>query len=307
MTQHEADPRRTAGTLRGSVARVVVLARSVADADPRALESGARRLGSSRRWLLPVAWAAGTLVLLLRGIRLLVLNWRLTLVQLVPAVWVWLVMWDLKDHTLRGSPFRDLQAPGVLTLTALSVAASVAALWCNTVFAYAIDADPPRIAPAARRANGSIGRIVATGVVVGLVLGAAAFLVPRAGSVLLYLVTLGVALAVMLGLFVAVPARIIGATKRRLAPREALGSWAAAGALSAVAMTPGFVLDRVGLILLGVDGLHLLGLVVLSVGTGLYAAGMSSVRAIKLTVKLGDRADARTGDAATQDRTGPAG
>jgi len=275
----------------GLGARLVLLARFVADGDPRALEAGARRLGTSRRWLLPVAWAAGTLVLLLRGIRLLVLNWRLTLVQLVPAVWVWLVMWDLKHHTLRGAPFRDLHAPGVLLLTALCVVASVVALWCNTVFAYAIDTAPPRIAPAARQANRAARRIVSTGVLVGLVLGAAAFVVPRTGSVLLYLVTLGAALAVMLGLFVAVPARIIGASKRRLPPREAVGSWAAAGALSAVAMTPGFVLDRVGLILLGVDGLHLLGLVVLSVGTALYAAGMSSVRAIKLTVKLGDRAE----------------
>ena len=51
-------------------------------------------------------------------------------------------------------------------------------------------------------------------------------------------------------------------------------------------MTPGFVLDRVGLILLGVPGLHVLGLVLLSIGTALYAAGMSSVKAVKLSMKL---------------------
>jgi hypothetical protein len=276
---------------RAALGWAVALARFVADGDPRALESGARRIGSSRRWLVPVAWAAGTLVLLLRGIRLLVLNWRLTLVQLVPAVWVWVVMWDLKQHGLRGAPFRELHAPGVLTLTALCIAASIAALWCNTVFAHAIETSPPRIAPAARRAREATGRIVWTGLLVGIVLGAAAFIVPRAGSVLLYLVTLGAALAVMLGLFVAVPARIIGAPKQRLPLRETLGGWVAAGALSFVAMTPGFVLDRVGLILLGVDGFHVLGFVLLSVGTALYAAGMSSVRAVKLTVKLGARAD----------------
>jgi hypothetical protein len=245
-----------------------------------------------------MAWAAGTLVLLLRGIRLLLLNWRLTLVQLVPAVWVWVVMWDLKQHALRGAPFRDLHLAGVLALTAVSVAVSVAALWCNTVFAYAIETAPPRIAPAARHAKGAAGRIVWTGVVVGLVLAVAAFVVPRAGSLLLYLVTLGAALAVMLGLFVAVPARIIGATRRRLSPREAVGSWVAAGALSAVAMTPGFVLDRVGLILLGVEGFRVLGFVLLSVGTGLYAAGMTSVRAVKLTAKLGERPDAALADPA---------
>jgi len=51
-------------------------------------------------------------------------------------------------------------------------------------------------------------------------------------------------------------------------------------------MMPGFVLDRVGLIVLGVPGLHLIGLALLSIGTGLYAAGMSSVKAVKLSMKL---------------------
>jgi hypothetical protein len=51
-------------------------------------------------------------------------------------------------------------------------------------------------------------------------------------------------------------------------------------------MTPGFILDRAGLILLGIPGLHLLGLVLLSIGTALYAAGMSSVKAVKLSMKL---------------------
>jgi hypothetical protein len=66
---------------------------------------------------------------------------------------------------------------------------------------------------------------------------------------------------------------------------------AAGSALSAVAMTPGFILDRIGLILLGATGLHVLGLFLLSIGTALYAAGMSSVRAVKLTMKLGAATD----------------
>jgi hypothetical protein len=46
------------------------------------------------------------------------------------------------------------------------------------------------------------------------------------------------------------------------------------------------VLDRVGLIMLGIPGLHIIGFVFLSIGTALYAAGMSSVRAVKLSMKL---------------------
>jgi hypothetical protein len=35
-------------------------------------------LGESRAHLAPVAWAVGTLVLALRGAKLLVMNWRLS-------------------------------------------------------------------------------------------------------------------------------------------------------------------------------------------------------------------------------------
>jgi hypothetical protein len=42
-----------------------------------------------------------------RGVRdapegiLLLTNWRLTLVQVLPTMWVWLAMCDLKAHVLR--------------------------------------------------------------------------------------------------------------------------------------------------------------------------------------------------------------
>ena len=51
-------------------------------------------------------------------------------------------------------------------------------------------------------------------------------------------------------------------------------------------MAPGFVLDRLGLIFLGIGVLEVLGFILLSIGTALYAAGMSSVKAVKLSSKL---------------------
>ncbi len=33
---------------------------------------------------------------LFEGLRALIANWRLTLVQVLPAVWVWLAMYDLR-------------------------------------------------------------------------------------------------------------------------------------------------------------------------------------------------------------------
>jgi hypothetical protein len=115
--------------------RIAAAARAVADADPAEIETTARQLGESRRFLAPVAWAAGAIVLLIRGIKLLLLNWRLTLIELVPAAWVWVVMWDLKQHALRGDAFRQITVAGVVGLALLSTAASTAGFWCNTVFA----------------------------------------------------------------------------------------------------------------------------------------------------------------------------
>jgi hypothetical protein len=285
----EAEMRETSLRRTGAawVEKIVEFARVVADAEPTQIEAAAQRLGASRRYLAPIAWAAGALVLLVRGVKILVLNWRLTLVQLVPAAWLWIAMYELKQHTLRGAPFRDLGVGSLSALSVIAVVLTIAAFWCNTVFAYAIDDPSPRIAPAVRRANLSLRRIMTMGVGVGLVVAAAAVVVPRADSLLLYVVVLGATMALMFATFVAVPARIVGATRRKMPPRQAIGSWAAASALSAVAMTPGFVLDRIGLILLGVPGLRVVGFVLLSVGTALYAAGMSSVRAVKLTMKLG--------------------
>jgi len=283
-TAEAHDARR--GKLRAQLERIVHFARVVADADADEIEAAAQKFGESRRYLAPVAWAAGALVLVIRGIKLLILNWRLTLIQVIPALWVWLVLWDLKAHTLRAVPFRDITVGGMILLVILSVGLSIAAFWCNTVFGFAIDGEKPRIAPAARQANAHLGIILAAGGAIGLLLAFAAIVVPRLGSTWLYAAALGAVWSVMLISFVAVPARIIGAKRQKLPPRQAVGSWATGGALSAVAMTPGFLLDRIGLILLTQPGWDILGLLMLSAGTALYAAGMSSVRAVKLSMKL---------------------
>jgi hypothetical protein len=270
-----------------SIGRMRRMVRAIADADGSMIEATARDLGESRPILAPVAWAAGTIVLLLRGVKLLLLNWRLSLIQVVPAFWIWLAMWDLKRHSLRGVPFRHLTIGGIALAFALTIALSIAAFWCNTVFAFAIESPgQPRIRPAIRQTRPYYRRILLAGLVVGVCLGFAAVVVPRLRGVWLFVLALGAVYAIMLISFVAVPAHIIGAQKQRLPPKEAIGRMAAGGALSAVAMSPGFILDRLGLIMLGVPGLHILGFVVLAIGTALYAAGMSSVKAVKMTMKF---------------------
>ena len=269
------------------------LAMSIADVDPHAVESGARRMGESRRWLAPLAWAAGTLVLLLRGIRLLIVNWRLSLLQLIPAAWIWLAMWDLKGHALYGSSFRHFNWPGAVALTVAILAITYFSFWCNTVFAFALDGPPPpKIAPAIRLARGARNTTRRWGMTVGVALVIAAVVMPRTGRLFLFSLVLSVVTALMMVTFVAVPARILGIQKQKLPPKGAIGRMAAGGALSAVAMTPGFLLSRIGLLMLGVRGLHILGFILLSVGSALYAAGMSSVKVVKMSMKLIPAGDA---------------
>ncbi len=263
------------------------LIRAVADVDPAAIELAARRLGGSRRILTPLAWAAGTIVLLIRGVKLLILNWRLSLIQLVPAAWIWLATWDLKRHLLHGQSFVHLHLVAQLALAVLVVVGTIVALWCNAVFAFAIDGPPPpRIAPAVRQTRRGMRMVLISGLVVGGALAFATVVVPRIAGPWVFSLVLGAMLGVMLISFVAVPARIIGVKKQKLPPREALGRVAVSGTLSAVVMTPGFLLDRLGLILLGLHHFHIIGFAMLSIGTALYAAGMSSVKAVKLTMKL---------------------
>src|SRR3954453_24061407 len=112
---------------RRSIANLVRMARTDADADAARIELRAKEFGESRRYLAPIAWAAGALVLLVRGVKLLLLNWRLLLIELVPAAWVWLVMWELKQHALRGAPFRQITLGGMVLASLGAVVLTVTA------------------------------------------------------------------------------------------------------------------------------------------------------------------------------------
>jgi hypothetical protein len=266
--------------------RLAAAARAVADAEPARVEATVVGLSGTRGYLAPLAWVAGTLVLVVRGAQLLLLNWRLTLIELVPATWVWLATWDLKRHGLRARPLQHLETAELLVGLAIAVALSIAAFWCNAVFGFAITHQPPRIGSALRQVRPFLGRITAIGFGMGLFVAAGLLLIPRIDSQWLYWAAVGGVYGVMLVALVVVPARIIGVSKQRLTRTQTIGRWVAGGALSAVAMTPGFVLDRLGVVMLGIPGLRLVGLLLLTLGAGLYAAGLSTVKAIKLSMKL---------------------
>jgi hypothetical protein len=74
--------------------------------DDDAILQALLRLSRSRRIFAPLAFVVGALALLLEGVKVLMTNWRLMLVQVIPAIWIWSAMLDLKLHVLYGRSFR---------------------------------------------------------------------------------------------------------------------------------------------------------------------------------------------------------
>jgi len=56
-------------------------------------------------WLAPLALIVGAFAMLFDGVELLLTNWRLTLIQVLPAMWIWAAMLDLKAPVLHGKSF----------------------------------------------------------------------------------------------------------------------------------------------------------------------------------------------------------
>ena len=128
--------------------------RAIEESDEARIEEAVLRLSSSRRVFAPLAFAVGALALLFGGVRLLVSNWRLTLVQLLPAIWIWVAMADLKVHVLHGNSFTVLRGAVLIPIILAIVAITVASFFLSAVFAFAITRPgAPEIRPAVAQAG----------------------------------------------------------------------------------------------------------------------------------------------------------
>lgn len=92
------------------------LIRTIRDGDDAVVEAAVVQLSRRRRILAPLALAVGALAMLFHGLRLLLFNWRLTLVQVLPAMWIWATMLDLKLHVLHGASFRVIRGPVLIPI-----------------------------------------------------------------------------------------------------------------------------------------------------------------------------------------------
>ena len=266
-------------------ARVTPLVRAVRDSDLAGVEEGVLRLSRSRRWLAPLALGVGALAMLLEGVKLLFTNWRLTLIQVLPAMWIWAAMVDLKAHVLHGKSLHVLTGPVVIPLVLAVAVITAAGFFLNAVFAFAIAAPGrPAIRPAFRQARSHLAVVLGSGAAVGVCLGLSTVVFARWG-LWWFALSLSIVIAVMMVCYVAVPARLIG-MKTSYSKRDKLTATAVGGAVGAVVCTPPYALGRLGLLMLGSHALFIPGCVVLAVGLTLQAGATGAVKAIKMSAKL---------------------
>jgi hypothetical protein len=280
------------------------LARTIQDDDEAALRP-LQRAAESHRFLAPLAFTVGAFAMLLGGVKVLLTNWRLLLVQVLPAVWIWLAMFDLKLHVLHGRSFKDVRGAILIPIAIAIVALTAASFFLNAVFAFAIAGErPPKVRPGFTAARAHLRSIAVSGVLVGVPLAIATLVSPRWGPPW-FTLTLGVVIGAMMVIYVAVPARMIGA-RPATSKRDKLTASVLATVLGATVSTPPYLLGRIGLLMLGSRALLIPGIVVFTIGFTLQAGATGAVRAVKLSSRL--LAGEAEGSPSTQDggAAGPA-
>jgi hypothetical protein len=258
--------------------------------DSATVQEELQRMGKRRRWLAPLTYAAATIALVFEGVLILLRNWRLLLLQLAPAAWIWVMTRELKAHAFAGydlpTVYADAVAGGVLVVAQISY-------WCNATFAFTVAAEGPTgIADAFRQAR-SHWRLVSG---VALLTGsaqAAVWLFLEGHWLTLGLVTM---LVVQIYMFIAVPAWLVGAPPRVASRREKAQQSVTTGVLSGVASTPGFLLNRIGLLMLGIPKVGFIGFIVLAISAVLHVTASSSVRVVKMSIRLKGTGEDSPGD-----------
>lgn len=262
-----------------AIARAVAAVRST---DPASVESALHELGGRRRWLTPLAYAAGTVAVVFDGVVLLLRNWRLTLLQVVPATWIWAMTWNLKNHAL--------SKPSISTTIAILLAIGVLvgaqiAYWCNATFAFTmVQGATTDIRAAFREARPHWRLVGGLALLTSSVQAGIWLLVPHLHVKWLWIALL-VMFVVQVYLFVAIPCWLLGVRKSGSRSERTTQSLTT-GVLSGVASTPGFLLNRIGLLLMGTGSLWILGVAIVSIGAVLHVTASSSVRVVKMSLRL---------------------
>ncbi len=120
---------------------------AIRDGDDAMVEAAVLQLSRRRRIFAPLGILVGAFAMLFEGVKLLLSNWRLTLVQILPAMWIWAALLDLKEHVFHGKAFHPLHGWALLAAIIAVAVITAAAFFLNAVFAFAITRVGLRSAP----------------------------------------------------------------------------------------------------------------------------------------------------------------
>lgn len=268
--------------------RLAAVARGVRDGDEEKVAGAVEELSRRHRLLAPLALLVGGVALLFGGVRILVANWRLTAIQIPPAMWIWAAMYDLRLHLLHDRTWDAVRGPIVIPIVAGIIVVTAGCFFLNAVFGFAISQDGrPEVRPAVTEARRHLRPILGSGGVVGLALGLTVTVISRARPPW-FTLALSVVIGVMMVAYVAVPARLIG-VEAGGSRRDRLSASVVGTALGAVVSAPAYVIGRVGLLMIGSPFLRFPGVALFGLGFLLQAGATSAVKAIKMGAKLGRR------------------
>ena len=253
--------------------------------DDSAVEQAVLQLSNRSRWLAPLALIVGAFLMLFQGLKLLVTNWRLTLVQIVPAMWIWAAMLDIKVHMLHGKQFHVIRGPLLIPAVLVVTGLTAASFYLNGVFAFAISKPgKPEIRPAFGQARKHLRVILLWGCLIGFALSFSSLIATRWGR-WPFAISQSIVVGLMMLLYVAVPARIVGIEKSKNT-RDKLAATAVGGAVGAVVCSPPYMLGRLGILMLGWHYLFWVGIILIVIGATLQTAATSAVKAVKFSAKL---------------------
>ncbi len=263
------------------------LVRAIGEGDDATVQAAVLELSNRRRIFASLGVVVGGFAMLFEGLKLIFTNWRLTLVQVLPAMWIWAAMLDFKAHVFHGKSFHTLHGWFLIAAIVAVAAITTASFFLNAVFAFAI-VRPGRheIRPGFSQARSHVAVVVGFGAAIGLLLGTAALYVDRWGH-RWFVISMSIVLAVMMVAYVSVPARLIG-MKTTYSRADKLKATIVGGAIGAVVCSPPYALGRIGILMLGSSLLIIFipGIFVLTLGFTLQAGATGAVKAIKMSAKL---------------------
>jgi hypothetical protein len=253
--------------------------------DDESLVEEVLRLSRRRRLFAPLAYTVGAFAMLVQGLKRLLANWRLIPLEVLPAVWLWVAFFDLRQHLLRRETFISAHEDALIPIALAIVAVTIVALFLNVVFAFAVaQHGEPSIRTAFATARRRGVSIFATGALVGVLLGVSVTFGSR-WKAPWFTLALGVSVGLMMIVYLSLPSRLLRVKASR-SRRDRLVASALGGLLAAVVSTPPYLVARLGVLMLGTTVLAIPGYLLLTAGVLLQASGTGAVRAIRMSSAL---------------------